>query len=156
MTKKIPCILIFHDNKFLTDFTKKRISVILFLQNSAQLLKKISVLPSSTTQYLVNIQCTKDDIKRIICKLDPNKAHGYDVISIGMLKMSGDAIIEPLFKISKNIPRNIQKIYSNDWKKGNLVPIFKKDRKQSIKNCRPLSLFQSVARFPNVSYTITR
>ena len=54
--------------------------------------------------------------------------------------MSGDAVIEPLFKISKNIPRNIQKIYSNDWKKGNLGPIFKKDRKQSIKNYRPLSL----------------
>ena len=46
----------------------------------------------------------KGDIKRIICKLDCNKAHGHDMISIRTLKMSEnvDAIIEPLFKIFKN------------------------------------------------------
>ena len=65
-----------------------------------------SVLHSSTNpitdQYLANIEFMKDDIKRIICKIDPNKAHGHDIISIRMLKISGDAIIEPLFKIFKN------------------------------------------------------
>ena len=44
----------------------------------------------------------KDDIKRIICKFDPNKAHGHDIISIRMLKMSNKDIIEPLFKVFKN------------------------------------------------------
>ena len=61
-----------------------------------------SVLPSSanpiTDQYLANIEFTKDDIKRIVRKLDPNKAHGHDVISIRMLKMSGNDIIEPLIQ----------------------------------------------------------
>ena len=44
----------------------------------------------------------KDDIKMvltIICNLDPSKARSHDMISIHMLKMTGDAIIEPLFKI---------------------------------------------------------
>ena len=29
----------------------------------------------------------KDDIQKIICKLDPAKARGHDMISIHMLKM---------------------------------------------------------------------
>ena len=57
-----------------------------------------------------------------ICKLDPNKAHGHDMISIRMLKMSGDAKIEPLFKIFKNCLKC--GIFPDDWKKGNIVPIF--------------------------------
>ena len=61
-----------------------------------------STTKSTTDQYLANIQFTKNDIKRIICKLNPNKAHGHYKISICMLKMSGDAIIEPLLMISKN------------------------------------------------------
>ena len=55
-----------------------------------------------TDQYLANIEFMKDDIKRMICKLDPNKAHGHDMINICMLKMSGDDIIEHLFKIFNN------------------------------------------------------
>ena len=47
---------------------KKLISLNLFLQNSAQLLKNNSVLPSSTNpitdQYLANIELTKYDIKK--------------------------------------------------------------------------------------------
>ena len=31
--------------------------------------------------YLANITFLRDDVKRIICKLDPNKAHGHDRIS---------------------------------------------------------------------------
>ena len=76
--------------------------------------------------------------KRIICKLDPNKAHGHDMISFGMLKSSGDVMIEPLFKIFKNCSKC--GIFADDWKKGNIVPIFKKGDKQNIKNYRPVSL----------------
>ena len=81
---------------------------------------------------------TKDGIKRIICKLDPNKAHDHDMISICMLKMSGDAIIEPLFKIFKNCLKC--GIFPDDWEKGNIVPILKKGDKQNIKNYHPVSL----------------
>ena len=105
--KKVPCILpIFHDNKFITDFSKKANLFNSFFVKQCPIIENNSVLPSSTNpitdQYLANIEFTKDDIKRIICKLDPNKAHGNDMISIRMLKMSSDTIIEPLFKIFKN------------------------------------------------------
>ena len=79
--KKIPCIPpIVHDNKFVTDFSKKAD----LLQRS--IIETTSVFLSSTNfitdQYLSDNEITKDDIKRIICKLDPNKDHCQDMISI--------------------------------------------------------------------------
>ena len=107
MTKTFPVSdLTFMIISLLQILVKKLISLILCLQNSAQLLK-IKVFPPWSThpiidQYLANIEFTKDGIKRIISKLDPNKAHGYHQIGICMLKMFGDAIIKPLFTVFKN------------------------------------------------------
>ena len=141
--KKVPCIPpIFHDNKSITDFSKKADLFNSFFAKQCSIIENNSGLPSSinpiTDQYLANTEFTKDDIKRIICKLDSNKAHGHDMISIRMLKMSGDAIIKHLFKIFKNCLKC--GISPDDWKKGNILPIFKKGDKQNIKNCRPFSL----------------
>ena len=106
MTKKFLAFLpIFHNNKFVTGFSKKADLFNSFFAKQFSIIEKNSVLPSSTIpvtdQYLANTEFTKDDIKRIICKLDSNKAHGHDIISIRMLKMSGDAIVEPLQNIRK-------------------------------------------------------
>ena len=106
---------------------KNPISLILFLQNSAQLLKATvfslhQLIPLD--QYLANIYFTKDDIKRIVSKLDSNNAHGRDLISTCMLKMFGDAIIEPLFALLKKCLKC--DIFLHDWKKANIVPIFRK------------------------------
>ena len=115
--------LFFAKTNLLQILVKKPISLILFFAKQCSIIENNSVLPSSTIpvtdQYLANIEFTKDDIKRIICKLDPNKAHGHDMISIRMLKVSGDAIIEPRFKICLKCG-----IFPDDWKKGNIVPIF--------------------------------
>ena len=142
--------------KFVTDFSKKADLFNSFFAKQCSVIESNSVLPSSsipvTDQCLVNIEFTKDDIKRIVCKHDPNKAHGHDMISFRMLKMSGGAIIEPLFKIFKNCLKC--GIFPDDLKKGNIVPIFKKGDKQNIKNYRPVLLFQSVVAF-SIIYTIT-
>ena len=73
-------------------------------------------------------------------------------MSIPMLKMPGDALVEPLFLIFKNCPKF--GIFPDDWKKGNIVPIFQKDEKDNIKTIVQSLFFQSAARFPNVSNTI--
>ena len=82
--KKVLCIPpIFTITNLLQILVKKSISLILLLQNY--------VLPTSTNpitdQHLANIEFMRDDIKRIIRKLDPNKAHGHDMISISILEM---------------------------------------------------------------------
>ena len=105
--KKVPYIPpIFHGNKFVTDFSKNANLFNSFFAKQCSVIENNNVLPSSTNpiidQYLANTEFMKDDINRIICKLDPNKAHDHDMISIRMLKMSDDAVIGPLFKILKN------------------------------------------------------
>ena len=62
------------------------------------------------------------------------------MISIRMLKVSGDSVIEPYFKIFKNCLKC--GIFPDDCKKGNIVQIFKKGDKQNIINYPPVSLLQ--------------
>ena len=64
----------------------------------------------------------KDNVKIIICIVDPNKVHGYDMVYISMLKMSGNTIIELLFTIFKNCLNYFWMI----GKKENIVYMFKK------------------------------
>ena len=124
--KRIPCIPpIIHDSKFLTDFSKKAdlfnslFTKTKLMKNSTSVLENNTVLLSSTNpandQYLSNNEFTKGNIEIITYKLDPNKSHGHDMISICMLKMSGDAIIEPLFTIFNNYLKC--GIFSDDRKK---------------------------------------
>ena len=44
-----------------------------------------------------------EDIYRIIKTLDINKAHGYDEVSIRMLKLCGESIVKPLSIIFSNV-----------------------------------------------------
>ena len=81
---------------------------------------------------------TSDDIEKIINKLDANKSHGHNMISIRMLKICGKSICKTLKMIFQDC---IEKgIYPLEWKKANVVPAFKKNDKQSIINYRPISL----------------
>ena len=70
--------------------------------------------------------------------LDPNKAHGHDQISIRMLKLCSNSICKPLEIIFNRCLET--STFPNDWKKGNVVPVFKKGDKQILKNYRPISL----------------
>ena len=55
-----------------------------------------SKLPSSFKLYIDNrlstVTFSQDEIDKIIQNLNPNKAHGYDNISIRMLKICGASI----------------------------------------------------------------
>ena len=81
---------------------------------------------------------SEDDIEKLIQNLDPNKTHGHDQVSIRMLKLHSNSICKPL-KIIFNRCWEAS-TFPNDWKKGNVVPIFKKRHKQILKNYHPISL----------------
>ena len=65
-----------------------------------------------------------NDILRTINNIGPKKAHDHDKISIGMFKICGDTIYRPLNIIFKTCSRTGK--FSLDWKKANIVPIYKK------------------------------
>ena len=61
-----------------------------------------SLFPLSTEKSLCNVDFSVEDIKNIISKLDSNKAHGGDIISIRMLKLCDTSICNPLSIIFKS------------------------------------------------------
>ena len=92
-------------------------------------IKNDSILPShlnyKTDNCLLTPNFSIDDIAKILQNLDPNKAHGHDKISIRMLQLCGNSICKPLELIFKQAMESGS--FPSKWKKGNVVPIHKKD-----------------------------
>ena len=112
------------------------------LFRTMHLLKNISTLPNTCSKHTNNILDTiifsKEDIYKIIKNLDPNKAHGHNMISIRMIKLCSISICKLLEIIFQNCLRSSK--FLSEWKKATFVPTFKKGGKQCIKNYRPVSL----------------
>ena len=96
-----------------------------------------SVLFTRTENVISSIDFGSDDIAQIIQKLDPNKSHGHDMISIRMLKICGNSIYKPLQLIFRSCIENGK--FPSEWKKANVAPVHKKGNKQTLENYRPVS-----------------
>ena len=141
--KKIPCIPpLLHENKFIIDFRSKAEIFNTFFAKQCSLINTSSVLPTTlimkTRGSLSTIRFTSDDILKIIRNLDPNKAHGHDMISIRMVKLCDASLCKPLELIFKSCLESGK--FPLEWKKANVVPAHKKGDKQLLKNYRPISL----------------
>ena len=132
----------FFENKFITDFKEKAELFNHFFVNQCSLLSNNSVLPTDlpqlTNKCLDSIHFSSSDIAKIISHLDPNKAHGHDMLSIRMIKLCGNSICKPL-SIIFNDCLNEGK-FPHEWKKANIVPVHRKENKQSLKNYSLISL----------------
>ena len=99
--KKISCIPpLFHQNRYITKCKDKAELFNNFFANHYSLINHSSVLPSllfkQTENVISSIDFGSNDIAKIIDNLDPNKAHGHDMISIRMFKLCSDSINKPL------------------------------------------------------------
>ena len=140
--KKIPFIpLLLHDDNFITDFKEKKEIFNNFFAKQCSLINTnndlLSVLSKKTHKSLSTIHFTSYDILKIIENLDPNKAHGHDMISIRMIKICNSSIWKPLELTFRSCLQNGK--FSTEWKNGNVVPAHKKGDKQNLKNYRPIS-----------------
>ena len=90
-----------------------------------------SVVNKNTHQSLSTVEFSTYDILKIIRNLDPNKAHGDDMISIRMLNICDESICKPLGIIFRSCLENGK--FPSQWEKANMIPVFKKkttDKKQ--------------------------
>ena len=99
--KKIPCIPpLFHQDKFIIDFKEKAEMFNNFFIDQCSILRNKSELPATLSkkmrESLTTIDFSNKDILKIIRNLDPNKAHGHDMIIIRMVKICDDFICKPL------------------------------------------------------------
>ena len=90
-----------------------------------------------TETKLNSVTIKKEDILSLIRGLNPNKATGSDDISGQMLLICDESVVLPLMIIFRNILES--SIYPDQWKLANVVPIYKKEDKQLVKNYRPIS-----------------
>ena len=127
--KKRPCIPpIYHNNNYITDFKVTAQIFNDFFTKQYTLVENISKLPTNsfkrTNNLLSTLSFTKDDIAKIIKNLNLNKAYGFDMMSIRMLKICGDSMLKPLELIFRSCLENGK--FPIEWKKANVVPVYKK------------------------------
>ena len=91
-----------------------------------------------TDQRLENVNFDEGKLLSFIRALNVNKAHGWDEISIRMVKMCGESLVKPLINIFSHSLQSGK--FPSDWKKANIVPVYKKGDKSIVKNYRPVSL----------------
>ena len=81
---------------------------------------------------------SEEKILNVIRSLNPNKAHGWDEISLRMIKSADASVVTPLMVIFTNCLR--RGVFPEIWKCANIVPAHKKNEKNRKSNYRPLSI----------------
>ena len=141
--KKIPIIPpVLHENSIITDTKIKAELFNNHFANQCKILQNSSTVPDIAPNVnhpnLLSLEINPEDILKLIRNLDPNKSHGFDGISIRMIKMCDESIIKPLNIIFKNSIN--EGTFPSQWKKANVTPIYKNGEKKLIKNYRPISV----------------
>ena len=131
------------DDTFVNDTkTKDDIFNIFFFAEQCTPLKNDSKLPSNqiylTQSKLVSLDFNEDEFLKIIRSLYVHKAHGYDDISIRMIKICDKSLLKPLIILFKTSTKSSH--YPDIRKRSNIIPVHKKNDKQLVKNYRPISL----------------
>ena len=93
---------------------------------------------SASSSLIYDVTISEEQILNIIRSLNRNKAHGWDEISIRMIKLSDTSLVTPLKIIFMNCLK--KGIFPEVWKCANAVPVNKKKEKKLKANYRPISL----------------
>ena len=74
-----------------------------------------------------SVNVNRNNILKKVQNFNPNKAHGHDMNSISIVKISGESIIKPLQMKFKSCIKN--SVFPNEWKKANVISIHKKEQR---------------------------
>ena len=132
---------IIDEDIFISNFKKKADLFNDYFANQCIINDNGSVLSSlvpKTAASFSHVSVTKEQIINIINNLSSNKAHGYDGISVSMLKLCAAEVASPLQIIFQDCINF--GIFPDCWKYASVQPIHKKNKRQIISNYRPISL----------------
>ena len=144
---KIPLIPpLLENGLFVTDFTEKAQIFNDYFILQCTTIDTGSEIPQSTpatTTLLTEFVISEKKIINIIQSFNP-KAHGWDEISVRMIKLSDGALVLPLKIIFTNcLSRGL---FPEIWKCANVVPVHKKHEENVKGNYRPISLLPIVGK----------
>ena len=99
------------------------------------------ILNKSFDKRITSLEINEYNILLIKKNLNPDKARGWNNLSIIMIKICSKKSLTLSLKLIFNSMFH-EGVFSEDWKKSNVVSVhkIKKDSKNLIKNYRPISL----------------
>ena len=125
-TKKFLVYLLFHQNKYVTDFKKKIELFNFFFAKQCSIINNSSELPfnlcKKVDKPILAVTFTTNDIATLTQSFDPNKTHGH-MLSICMLKLCGKSICK-LLDLYFNLYNHGE--FPTELKKSNVAPVHKK------------------------------
>ena len=91
------------------------------IPSSSVLLAQVAYM---TKDRIYRLCFDKSDAIKLIKTLDRSKANGHDGVSVEIIKLRANSIALPFTLIFQNFL--VAGIFTNDWKKANIVPTHKK------------------------------
>ena len=87
---------------------------------------------------------SQTEVQSALANLNVNKSYGHDGLSNKVLKLVGDALAPSLTKIF-NICID-ENYWPVEWKRGEWVPVYKKDNPRDVRNYRPVTVLSAVGK----------
>ena len=109
--------------------------VLFFIRSSSSRVKD-SKIPES--EQISDIIINEEIVKSKLLRLKENKAPGPDGVSPKVLKRCADSLALPLAAFFRKSLSEMK--LPTDWKKAEIVPIFKSGNRSEACNYRPISL----------------
>ena len=128
-------------NGFLQSESTKRADVLndqFVLVYTREDIESIPQKGSSPHTAMQRIMVTINGVAKLLRELNPHKATGPDCIPSFILKLAAEEISPVLTKIFQRSLDTVE--VPLDWRKANIVPLFKKGDRHQASNYRPVSL----------------
>lgn len=103
--------------------------------------KTANPAPDPNLSYIL---VDEKEVHKILTKLETSKAIGPDGIPSKILKDFADELTHPITELF-NQSLTSGKVPS-DWKRANIIPVYKKEDRRIVKNYRPISLLPVISK----------